>query len=260
MLDPISDAELEGAVDTLLESFYAKRTANLQKLELRKVLQRKNPYLYRAVSTGVAADIVDDLLRASVSSSDETIFGNEFFEPLALWVAAAARRSDPSSSARPASGAGADIEIETSNRFSFYAVKSGPSIFNAQSKKKQLEEFGQAQSRMRKLLKQFDPVIGFGYGRKPASRLGHREIAGQEFWEEMSGDPEFYVRIVTAMEKSATDRAAAYALEYDKAVNRFTRELLANFADADGQLDWEALVRYNSSRERPPARTWRTGG
>ncbi len=259
-LDPISDDALEEKLNELLANFYSKRTQSLQNLHLKKVLQKKNPYLYRAVSTGVAADIVEDLLRASVSSSDETIFGNEFFEPLAIWVATQARRNDPDASVRPSSGAGADMEIETGYRFSYYAVKSGPSIFNAQSKKKQLDEFRNAQGRMRKLLKQFDPVIGFSYGRKalsPRAVGGHREVAGQAFWFELSGDPEFYTRIIRLMERGALSQAAEYAAEYDRAVNRFTLELLSNFADDNGQVDWEKLARFNSSEERPRPRDWR---
>jgi hypothetical protein len=37
-----------------------------------------------------------------------------------------------------------------------------------------------------------------------------------------------------------------YQQEWDKAVNRLTRDLLNGFADEEGALDWEKIVRFNS--------------
>ncbi len=56
----------------------------LEKLSLKRILRRKNPYLFRALGSEIASDIVQQILQAFVSSSDETIFGDAFFEPIAL--------------------------------------------------------------------------------------------------------------------------------------------------------------------------------
>ena len=40
-----------------------------------------------------------------------------------------------------------------------------------------------------------------------------------------------------------------YQQEWANAVNRFTRDLLNDFADADGTLNWEKIVQFNSSAE-----------
>ncbi len=254
----ITQESLEAYVTHLLNVFYSKRIASLQKLELRTVLLKKNPYLHRAIGTGDASEIVENLLNASISSSDETIFGNDFFEPLSLWVAKQANADDPEVSARTSSAPGADIEVERDRRISLYAVKSGTSVFNGSSKKKQREEFQQARSRLHKLQKQFDPVIAYGYGRKRSRAADLREVAGQAFWEELSGEPDFYLRIVHAMGEGSAERTATFKEEYDKAVNRFTRELLANFASADGELDWGKLVSYNSAQTKPRIK-WDSG-
>jgi len=37
-----------------------------------------------------------------------------------------------------------------------------------------------------------------------------------------------------------------YEEEWAKAVNRFTRDFLVEFANADGSIDWEKLVEFNS--------------
>src|SRR5438552_18771493 len=79
--------KLEGEIARCLENFYKSRLKGLEKLSLRKVLAKKNPYLYRALGVEKASEIVEQNLAAFVISSDETIFGNCFFEPLAKLAA-----------------------------------------------------------------------------------------------------------------------------------------------------------------------------
>ena len=70
-----------------LERFYQRRLLGLEKLSLRKILSKKNPYLYRALGVEKASEIVEQIMAAYLTSSDETIFGNCFFEPIARLAA-----------------------------------------------------------------------------------------------------------------------------------------------------------------------------
>ena len=63
------------ATASALEMFYKTLIGKIDKLNIRKVMKRKNPYLYRAKAMQNAAEIVESVLTASVSSSEETIFG-----------------------------------------------------------------------------------------------------------------------------------------------------------------------------------------
>ena len=104
-------------------------------------MKSKNPYLYRAKSMQTSAEIIDSILQAFVSSSEETIFGNCFFEPIAI----------AASGGNKSATRGVDIELydADSNTKYFVAVKSGTSIFNADSMKKQGENFAEAQRTLR---------------------------------------------------------------------------------------------------------------
>jgi hypothetical protein len=75
--------ELELLVRKSLEDFYQRRINKLSTLKLRDTLKKKNPYLFRAVGIQKASEIVERLLRDYMSSSDEGIFGDAFFEPIA---------------------------------------------------------------------------------------------------------------------------------------------------------------------------------
>src|SRR4051812_21352112 len=77
---PKSLAEI---VQGALDRFYTRRLALFDKLDLRELLRRKNPYLFRAMGINDPAHLVNSLLSAYLSSSDEGIFGDAFFEPVA---------------------------------------------------------------------------------------------------------------------------------------------------------------------------------
>lgn len=72
------------AIASALETFYGTLIEKIDGLNIQKVMRRKNPYLYRAKAMQSANEIVDSVLTAFVSSSEETIFGNCFFEPIAI--------------------------------------------------------------------------------------------------------------------------------------------------------------------------------
>ena len=127
------EAAIVEAIATALDNFYTNLIKKVDSLNVKTVMKRKNPYLYRAKAMQSATEIVDSVLTAFVSSSEETIFGNCFFEPIAI----------AASGGNKALAEGIDIMIQNNetNTISAIAVKSGPSVFNADSKKRQEQNF-----------------------------------------------------------------------------------------------------------------------
>ena len=103
------------AIASALETFYGTLIEKIDGLNIQKVMKRKNPYLYRAKAMQSATEIVDSVLTAFVSSSEETIFGNCFFEPIAI----------AASGGNKALAEGIDIMIQNNetNTISAIAVK-----------------------------------------------------------------------------------------------------------------------------------------
>lgn len=121
------------AIANALDIFYSTLIDKIDGLDIKKVMKRKNPYLYRAKAMQSASEIVESVLNAFVTSSEETIFGNCFFEPIAI----------AASGGNKALAEGIDIMIQDNDTNTIYAVavKSGPSVFNADSKKRQEQNF-----------------------------------------------------------------------------------------------------------------------
>jgi len=142
--------ELESLISECLSNFYERRLEKVRGFRLKDLLQRKNPYLFRALGVQRASEIVERLLSDYISASDETIFGNAFFEPIAR-IASGAKASDAK---------GIDFVIETKSRIAAVSLKSGPYIYNASQKKRQSQEFQAVRNSLYKLQKQFDPILG----------------------------------------------------------------------------------------------------
>ena len=72
------------AIASALETFYGTLIEKIDGLNIQKVMKRKNPYLYRAKAMQSATEIVDSVLTAFVSSSEETILVIAFLNRLLL--------------------------------------------------------------------------------------------------------------------------------------------------------------------------------
>src|ERR1700749_2216401 len=66
--------------------FHNARIANLNGLTLHVLLANKNPYLFRAKNLNLASNLIEALMGARLSSSEEGSFG-KFLEDLAIFVA-----------------------------------------------------------------------------------------------------------------------------------------------------------------------------
>jgi hypothetical protein len=241
----MNQSELEALIRQSLDDFYQRRIKKLSELKLNAVLRKKNPYLLRAVGVQKASEIVEQILKAYMSSSDETIFGDAFFEPIAKICSGGI--VSPSE--------GVDVAVETDTVYKAIAVKSGPNIFNSSQAKRQDQEFKSLGSRLLKLHKRFDPLLGHGYGRKfadPTMDRTYRIRSGQAFWEELTGDSDFYLKLISLMSDYPTRHRAMFEEEWNKAINRFEHDFLNNFGNQDGSIDWDKLMRFNSGKENLP--------
>lgn len=233
------EEKIQAAIADGLSLFYQNLMASLNKVDLDGILKRKNPYLYRAKGMNNATQLVDSILAAYVSSSEETIFGNVFFEPLAI----------AASGGQKAVTEGADITVDKDDTIYTIAVKSGTSVFNGDSRKRQEQNFQSAAKRVQQARKAYMPVVGYGYGRKRVREANPKfywELAGQDFWTWLTGDNDFYVKIIAYMGTRPDEYAKQFDDAYNKAENRLVRQFTVNYCNEDGSIDWNKLVQFNS--------------
>lgn len=190
------DATLRQKVEIFVHenigTFHHARINNLRNLKLKKLLENKNPYLFRAKSLNSAADFVAALLEARLSSSEEGSFGG-FLEDLAIYVAMEV------SGGQKTPAHGIDIDLTKQSVRYLISVKSGKNWGNSSQHKALRYDFQEAVKIIRQSRQagRIQPTLGICYGRFKTKDNGlYLHIGGQSFWHLLSDDPGLYTDIV----------------------------------------------------------------
>lgn len=238
--------EIRKYVVANIGNFHADRLASLNKLKLKKILKRKNPYLFKAKYQETAADIVKAILDSYLSSSEETIFG-DWLEGLAIFIAGQVY-GGTKSSAR-----GIDLEFDNDGIHYIVSIKSGPHWGNSGQIKKMKDDFKTAIRILHtgKQKMHVEAVNGCCYGKNAKPDKGdYQKLCGQDFWAFVSGEDDLYLKIIEPLAAKAKERNEAFATEYSCKLNLFVAEFLKEFCKADGSVDWEKIVMLNSGHSK----------
>lgn len=238
--------EVAEYVNQNIGSFHHSRVARLQDIKLKEVLKKKNPYLFRAKNILTAEKLIESILDAFLSSSEEELFG-KFLEGLAVFVAA--KTLDGKKSA----ATGIDLEFDKDNVKHIVAIKSGQNWGNSSQYAALRENFRKAVSVLKqsKSVKQVQPLIGMCYGKmKTVDRGDFIKMAGQSFWFFISDNEKLYTDIVEPIGHEAKRHNDKYEEERAALINNFTSEFSTEFC-TNGKIDWKKLVVFNSGNLKP---------
>lgn len=230
-------------VEENIGTFHQKRIAGLNDLKLKKVLGKKNPYLFKAKFILTAQDIIKSLTDAFISSQEETIFG-DWLEGLAIFINGKVYGGWKSGIP------GIDLEFDKAGARYIVTIKSGPNWGNSSQIGKMRADFKTAMKTLRTSNSQLNiiAVNGCCYGRDNNPDKGdYFKYCGQKFWEFVSGDIDFYTKIIEPLGHQARERNDDFIQSYSQMINKFTREFADTFCLENGSIDWDKLVRFNSS-------------
>ena len=246
-MNPI-DLELVKAYikENIGPQFHDKKIAKIKAINLDMVVRRKNPYLFKAKGSSSAHDFIKSVLDASLSSGEETNFG-DFIETVAILVAKQVYNG------RKSGIRGLDLEFESGNSRYLVTIKSGPNWSNSGQKASLVANFITA----RRVLAtsggaantNFVFIEGCCYGidNKP-DKGTHQKLCGQRFWEFISGGNEsLYRDIIQPIGHDAQKRSDELKQICNEKLNVLTATFVERFC-VDGVIDWDRLIRYNSGR------------
>jgi len=234
-------------VEENIGTFHQKRISSLDSLSLSKVLKRKNPYLFKAKYVLTAEQMVKGLVDAHISSNEETIFG-DWLEGLAIFI------NEKVYNGWKSGIIGIDLEFDKDNRRYIVNIKSGPNWGNSSQISKMISDFKTAQRTLRTSNSGLNIVAvnGCCYGRNNNPDKGdYFKYCGQEFWEFISGNPNLYTEIIEPLSHKAKEKNEEFLESYSQMINKFTREFGNDFCDQKGAINWEELVKFNSSSTKP---------
>jgi len=235
--------------------FHRKKELKISGLKLSDITKRKNPYLFKAKGLHNASDLIKSIMEATVSSGEETVFGN-FMEKVAIYTC------EKALGGRKSSATGIDLEFEKSGIKYLVSIKSGPNWGNSSQLKKMKENFLLA----KKVLgtsggmssQSIFCVEGCCYGSESSPDKGtHLKLCGEDFWRFISnGNNLLYKDIIEPFGRTAKEKNEELQEIIDAKLNIFTAEFVLKYCDSSGFINWELLVQDNSGSKGSKQQPW----
>lgn len=226
--------------------FHSKKIEKIKKLTLDDIIRRKNPYLFKAKGINSASDFIKSVLDATVSSGEETTFGN-FLENLAIFVCQKVYDG------RKSSATGLDLEFEDGDKKYLVSIKSGPNWGNSGQIKTLIRNFNTAKKTLATsggaLQMNVICIEACCYGKDNSPHKGtHHKLCGQKFWELISGgNSSLYKDIIEPLGYSAREKNEEIDRICTQKLNLFTADFIGRFCE-DGVINWDKLILFNSGQ------------
>ncbi len=241
-MKPLNLKSVKKFVNETIGQFHHSRVSSLEKLSLEELLKKKNPYLFRAKNIFAAGTLVEQLLDAYLSSSEEKLFG-DFLEDLAVFVA------QQTCDGRKSSATGVDLEFHNDGKHYVASIKSGTNWGNSSQQKKLEEDLKKATAVLKQSKRsgQIEPVLGICYGKTKTSYVrGYLKVVGQNFWYLISENKMLYTEIIEPIGYQAKQHNEQFHKEKCAVINRFTQEFISSYCNPQGKIKWAKLVEFNS--------------
>jgi type II restriction endonuclease EcoO109I-like protein len=229
-------------VNDNINDFHATKAKLLAEINLKSILRKKNPYLFRAKNITVASDLIQSILDAYLYASEEKVFG-DFLENLAVFI------SQETCNGRKSAATGVDLEFVNNEIHYLVSIKSGPNWGNSSQQNQLQHDLQKAVQVLKQSIHttNVQPVLGICYGKTKTTFLrGYMKVVGQNFWYLISGNENLYTDIVEPLGYRAKEHNESFADNKAALINRFTSEFTKDFCDSEGNIDWKKLVVFNS--------------
>ncbi len=215
-------------------------------MKLSKILQRKNPYLFKAKYVLTANEIIKGIVDAHISSSEEGIFG-DWLEGLAIFINKKVYDGWKSGISN------IDMEFNNDSTRFIVNIKSGPNWGNSSQIKKLISDFKTAKKALRTSNSKLNIIAinGCCYGKDNKPDKGdYFKYCGQDFWEFISGNPDLYTKIIEPLGHKAKEKNDEFTKAYAQMINKFTKEFITDFCSSNGNIEWEKLIIFNSESKK----------
>ena len=235
----------------VVKVFYDKKIEKLKKVNMKGLMKRKNPYLFKAKNIQITGDLAKDILDAHLSSQEETIFG-ALLENLAIHINGMVYSGKKAEEKKFKS---VDLIFTRESKVYVVGIKSGPNWgnsdqINAMKKNlKKAKEILVSKGETKKVI----GINGCAYGRdnspykidRSDNHLNYYKMCGQDFWELISGDKDLYKKFIKPLDKEVEKKHDKFVKLRRQKINEMTKDLIELFY-TKGDLDWNKIVEYVS--------------
>lgn len=241
-MDKLNIKDVIHYVENNISTFHDKRIESLNSLRLPVILKRKNPYLFRAKNVTTTTEIVNGIVDAHISSSEEGIFG-DWLEGLAIFI------NEKVYGGKKSGINGIDLEFDKDGNRYIVSIKSGPNWGNSSQIAKLKDEFKKAKITLRTSNSKINVIAingcCYGIDNKP-DKGDYYKLCGKKFWSFISGNDDLYTEIIEPLGHKAKEKNDKFVKIYNQRLNKFVKEFSNEYCKESGEIDWKKLVKFNS--------------
>ena len=240
-------SEVQKYAEKHIAEFHKQRLESVsQKINFNKLLEQKNPYLFKAKNILTAHDLVKGFVDAFLQSQEETLFGF-FLEGLAIFVCDQVFGAE-----KLEKGTGMGFMFEKNGVIYVVECKAGWNWGNSSQIKQLKLNAKNIKRKLEKTTKKKVIVVnGCCFGKKKNSnpeKDGYYKMCGQEFWYLISNDDELFIKIIEPIGHNAKQKNEDFDIAYSALINKFTVEFAKKFCDK-GVICWKKLLEFNSGEK-----------
>ena len=233
--------EINHYISSNIATIHKDMTMSLSSLKFNDLIKQNNPYYPKINNLTTAHAYVKSLVDDYLLLSEEKNF-NGFLTQIVIFIASKLYNGKES--------AHEDIDLEfTKDGTEFLIhIEPAPNLITTSVIKKTIDSFRKAEG-LKRLVSSNVPiraVYGSFYGVDDQPDKGdYIRLCGKRFWEFISGDPNFYIEIITYLNDWSAMNDSEFFAEYSRLLNVFEAEFLKDFCP-DGYINWAKLVELNS--------------
>ena len=245
--------DIDSFLSGRIRQLYALLVVEIEQVCLSDILRRSEGYFLAFKNVTLIGDFIQVGINRAISPIEERLF-HSLLVDLAIFICGKVYGGTKSSAE------GIDLEFEKDDTKYIVTIKSGPNWGNSRQIAAMKRDFNRA----KKILHTNAPdtnivaICGCGYGRDNKPDKGeYLKYCGQKFWEFVSGNEFLYTEIIEPLGHKAKERNEKFLESYSQIINKFTIEFANEFC-TNNKIDWEKLVKFNSSIVPPKRITPKT--
>jgi hypothetical protein len=225
---------------------FLHQTEKIEQIRLSDILQESDGYFLACKNVLLIGDFIRDGINRVMLPTEKNLF-HCLLVDLAVFVC------EKTYGGTKSAAEGIDLEFEKDSVKYIVTIKSGPNWGNSRQIAAMKRDFNKAKRILHTNApeKNIVAICGCGYGRDNNPDKGeYQKYCGQKFWEFVSGNEFLYTEIIEPLGHKAKERNEKFLDSYSQIINKFTMEFANEFC-TNNKIDWENLVKFNSSIVSP---------
>ncbi len=238
--------ELHTYIEISMAEYHQSKVDNINKLVLIDILRNKDFEFFQSINLKTSEQIINRCIEHRIYLCEKHLFEHLMMD-LAIFTNRKVYGGWKSGIQ------GIDLEFDKDGCRYIVAIKSGPNWANRSQLEKMKTDFISAKRTLRTSNSKVNiiAVNGCCYGRENNPDRGdYYKYCGQVFWTFISGDENLYTELIEPLGFNAKLKNDEYLELYSNLINRFTTEFSTQFCSANGSINWEKLVKFNSGKEK----------